>query len=87
MGVVMEYQEIGAFEAKTHFSQIMDNVAHGADYVVTRRGKPVAKIIPFEKKPEMTFKEALVEFERLRKNYRGKPGSFNIREAIEEGRP
>jgi prevent-host-death family protein len=79
-------QQIGAFEAKTHFSQIINQVEGGADYVVTRRGKPVAKIIPFEKKQDMTFQEAVAEFKEIRKKYRGKPGSFNIREAIEEGR-
>jgi prevent-host-death family protein len=79
-------QQIGSFEAKTHFSQIINEVERGADYVVTRRGKPVAKIIPFEQKPEMTFQEAVAEFKELRKRFRGKPGSFNVREAIEEGR-
>jgi prevent-host-death family protein len=79
-------QQIGAFEAKTHFSQIIDKVERGADYVVTRRGKPVAKIIPFEQKPEMTWEEVVAEFKEIRKKFRGKPGSFNIREAIEEGR-
>ena len=79
-------QQIGAFEAKTHFSQIIEKVEHGADYVITRRGKPVAKIIPFEQEPEMTFKEAVEQLKEFRKLYRGKPGSFNIREAIEEGR-
>jgi prevent-host-death family protein len=86
MGINMLNQQIGAFEAKTHFSQIIDKVEHGADYVVTKRGKPVAKIIPFEQQPEMTWEEIIAEFKRLRKNYRGKPGSFNIREAIEDGR-
>jgi prevent-host-death family protein len=79
-------QQIGAFEAKTHFSQIIEKVEHGADYVVTKRGKPVAKIIPFEQQPEMTFEEAVVKLKEMRKLYRGKPGSFNIREAIEDGR-
>jgi len=79
-------QQIGAFEAKTHFSQIIDKVEHGADYVVTRRGKPVAKIIPFEQKPEMTRAEAFEKLKEMRKHFRGKPGSFNIKEAIEEGR-
>jgi hypothetical protein len=46
----------------------------------------VAKIVPVEQQPEMTWEEIMAEFKRLRKNYRGKPGSFNIREAIEEGR-
>ncbi|MDR2731053.1 MAG: type II toxin-antitoxin system prevent-host-death family antitoxin [Treponema sp.] len=79
-------QQIGAFEAKTHFSQIIEKVEKGADYVVTKRGKPVAKIIPFEKQPEMTFEEAVAKLKEMRKLYRGKPGSFNIREAIEDGR-
>ena len=79
-------QQIGTFEAKTHFSQIIEKVEHGADFIITRRGKPVAKIIPFKREPEMTRQEAFAQLAEFRKLYRGKPGSFNIREAIEEGR-
>ena len=79
-------QQIGAFEAKTHFSQILDKAERGEDFIITKRGKAVAKIIPFEKKPEMTRKEALAQLTEMRKLYRGEPGSFNIREAIEDGR-
>jgi len=82
----MAQQQIGTFEAKTHFSQIIDKVEHGADFVITRRGKPVAKIIPFKQEPEMTRQEAFEYLRGMRKLYRGEPGSFNIREAIEEGR-
>ena len=78
---------IGAFEAKTHFSQIIEKAERGEDFIITRRGKPVAKIIPFERKKEMSWEEALEGFREFRKLYRGEPGSFNIREAIEEGRP
>ena len=79
-------QHIGAFEAKTHFSQIIEKAEHGEDFIITRRGKPVAKIVPFKQEPEMTFKEAVDQLVEMRKLYRGNPGSFNIREAIEEGR-
>jgi prevent-host-death family protein len=79
-------QQIGAFEAKTRFSQIIDKAEQGEDFIITKRGRAVAKIIPFEKKPEMTFKEAVEQLKQMRKLYRGKPGSFNIREAIEDGR-
>ncbi|MDR2718114.1 MAG: type II toxin-antitoxin system prevent-host-death family antitoxin [Treponema sp.] len=79
-------QQIGAFEAKTNFSQIMTKAAQGNDFIITKRGKAVARIIPFEKKPDMTFKEAVEQLVEMRKLYRGKPGSFNIRAAIEEGR-
>lgn len=37
---------VGAFEAKTHFSQLIDRVMHGEEIFITKRGKPVAKIIP-----------------------------------------
>jgi len=79
-------QQIGAYEAKTHFSQIIEKVEGGADFIITRRGKPVAKIIPFEQKKDMTRKDAIEALREMRKLYRGKPGDFNIREAIEEGR-
>jgi prevent-host-death family protein len=80
-------QQIGAFEAKTHFSRILEKAEQGADFIVTKRGKPVAKIIPFKQDGEMTWEKALDEFRKFRKCYRGNPGSFNIRKAIEEGRP
>ena len=83
----MTQQQIGTFEAKTHFSQIIEKVEHGEDFVITRRGKPVAKIIPFKQEKEMSRVEAFEKLREMRKLYRGKPGSFNIREAIEEGRP
>jgi len=46
----------------------------------------VAKIIPFRQKDEMTRKEAMAKLMEMRTLYRGEPGSFNIREAIEDGR-
>ncbi|GHV81327.1 antitoxin [Spirochaetia bacterium] len=80
-------QQIGTFEAKTHFSHIIEEVENGADFIITKRGKPVAKIIPFKQEKEMTRMEAIEQLIEMRKRYRGEPGSFNIREAIEEGRP
>ncbi|MCL2762791.1 MAG: type II toxin-antitoxin system prevent-host-death family antitoxin [Treponema sp.] len=82
----MVNQHIGTFEAKTHFSQIIGKVENGEDFVITKRGKPVAKIIPFEQEKKMTYHEAIDALIEMRKLYRGKPGDFNIREAIEEGR-
>jgi prevent-host-death family protein len=79
-------QQIGIFEAKTHLSKIIENVENGADFIISKRGKPVAKIIPFEQEKKMSRKEAIEELIALRKHYKGKPGSFNIREAIEAGR-
>ena len=40
--------EIGAFEAKTHFSKLLARVQRGEEITVTLRGKPVAKLVPIK---------------------------------------
>ncbi|MDY6863223.1 MAG: type II toxin-antitoxin system prevent-host-death family antitoxin, partial [Thermodesulfobacteriota bacterium] len=35
---------IGAFEAKTHLSQLLDKVQNGNEIVITKRGKPIARL-------------------------------------------
>jgi len=82
----MTNQQIGINKIKTNFSNIIKKVENGEEFIITRWGKPVAKIIPFEQGKKMTRKEAIDGFRELRKLYRGVPGDFNIREAIEEGR-
>jgi len=38
--------EIGAFEAKNKLSALLDEVEQGREVVITRRGRPVAKLVP-----------------------------------------
>ena len=38
--------EVGAYEAKTHFAQLLDLVARGETITITRRGTPIAEIRP-----------------------------------------
>lgn len=44
----MKKETIGAFEAKTHFSRLLEKAQQGTVFVVTRRGKPVAQLGPTE---------------------------------------
>ena len=37
---------INVYEAKTHFSRLLDRVAAGEEIVIARAGKPVAKLVP-----------------------------------------
>jgi prevent-host-death family protein len=37
---------VGAYEAKTHLSDLLDRVEHGEELVITRRGRPVARLVP-----------------------------------------
>jgi prevent-host-death family protein len=39
-------REIGAFEAKNKLSMLLDWVEHGEEVLITRHGKPVARLIP-----------------------------------------
>ena len=38
--------EIGAFEAKNKLSALLDQVEFGEVIVITRRGKPIARLVP-----------------------------------------
>ena len=38
----MKVQEIGAFEAKTRLSELLDKVQRGQVFRITKRGKPIA---------------------------------------------
>jgi prevent-host-death family protein len=37
---------VGAFEAKTHFSALLERAAQGEEIVITRHGRPVARLVP-----------------------------------------
>jgi prevent-host-death family protein len=38
--------EIGAFEAKNKLGMLLDRVEYGEEIVITRHGKPVARLVP-----------------------------------------
>jgi prevent-host-death family protein len=41
--------EVGIHEAKTHLSRLLRRVAAGEEIVIAKGGKPVARLIPFQK--------------------------------------
>ncbi len=73
-----------AYNAKTHLSQLLQEVERGRSVTITLRGRPVAKLIPFTRPAkEMTRKEATRELAKIRARVKGK---VDIRAAIREGR-
>ena len=42
----MPSQKIGAFEAKTRLSELLEQVSRGRTFVITRRGRPIAELRP-----------------------------------------
>jgi prevent-host-death family protein len=43
---------VNVHEAKTHLSRLLEEVAAGADVVIARAGKPVARLVPIEQLPK-----------------------------------
>lgn len=69
--------EIGIREAKTHFSRLVAEVKHGAEWIITERGTPVAKLgpIPEEERP-LSHRLAVLEARGLLA--RPQPGRRNL---------
>jgi prevent-host-death family protein len=42
----MPSQKIGAFEAKTRLSELLEQVSRGRTFLITRRGRPIAELRP-----------------------------------------
>jgi prevent-host-death family protein len=57
--------EIGAFEAKNKLGMLLDRVEQGEEIVITRHGKPVAKLVP--NTPQFDRQQAAAALDRIRK--------------------
>jgi len=78
-------QSIGAFEAKTHLSALLDRVAKGETITITRHGIPAALLVPVaEVEAKLSHKEIVEGMRALRR--RVKPGKMSVREMVDEGR-
>jgi prevent-host-death family protein len=76
--------EVGAFEAKTHLSKLLEQVQKGGSFVITKHGHPVAELIPFRKRDPDKIRDAIDSLKALQKNHG--LGGPSIREMIDEGR-
>lgn len=76
---------VGAYDAKTHFSQLLEKVAAGEEITITRHGTPVARLVPIKRLSTVEERRAAIEkIKELSKDLtlRG----LKIRDLIEEGR-
>lgn len=76
--------EVSAFQAKTHLSELLRETAAGKSFVIRRRGKAVAQLVPPPAEgPGSEMPKILAAFREIRKRI---PGSVNVRHLIEAGR-
>lgn len=78
--------EVGAFEAKTHFSQLLADVAKGETIAITKHGKRIAILSPAEEESVIDpVAEAIKTIRTLRRGCTlGK--KLTIKKLITEGR-
>jgi prevent-host-death family protein len=75
----------GAFEAKTHFSNLLDRVEQGDRITITRHGRVVATLVPTKPK---TNNDLIELTRRAWESTRGTslPEGMTIRDLINAGR-
>jgi prevent-host-death family protein len=78
-------KSIGAYEAKTHFSELLARVESGEEVTITKHGTPVAVLVPVKKRYTHDDRRAAIDqLVKLRNglSLRG----LKVRDLINEGR-
>ncbi len=75
---------VGAYEAKTRLSQLIDEAAKGEEIIITKHGVPVAALVPVAGPRQKDTQAAIAAIKDFR---RGRSlAGLSMRELIEEGR-
>jgi prevent-host-death family protein len=78
-------QAVGEYEAKTHFSELLEKVEAGEEITITRHGLPVARLVPIAK--HYTREDRCAAIDRIAKlRERLSLNGLKIRDLINEGR-
>ena len=75
---------VGAYEAKTRLSELLEQVARGERITITRHGVPVARLVPVDLQQTRSIEEVIEEIRRFRKGRR--ITAAELRELVDEGR-
>lgn len=75
---------VGAYEAKTHLSELLDRVTEGEQITITKHRVPVARLVPAEGVRRQPVRDVIAAVRQFRV---GRAlGKSSLRELIEEGR-
>lgn len=77
-------QTIGAFAAKTHLSVLLEQVERGEHIIITKHGRPVAKLVPANKQDNECIRNTINELKVFNKN--NKLGGIDWKKLRDEGR-
>ena len=75
---------VGAYEAKTHFSELLERVSKGETITVTKHGLPVAQLRPVTASHEDEARQAVEDIQALSAGIH--VDGLSIRDLMYEGR-
>ena len=75
---------VGAYEAKTHLSKLLDRVIKGEKIMITKHGVPLAVLQPPPSSRKTTSRQVIAEMRQFRDRH--PLDGLSIRQMIEEGR-
>lgn len=76
---------IGSFNAKTHLPQLLKRVAKGETIQISKRGIPVARLVPILDTKKTNPQEIVRQIRQMRKGIT--LGNINLHKLINQGRP
>ncbi len=76
---------VGAYEARTHFSELLARVERGDEITITRHGSPVAYLVPVRAKATPAMRRSAIEAMR-KLAAQHSLGDVRIKTLITEGR-
>jgi hypothetical protein len=79
-------QTVGAYEAKTNLSALLEKVSKGETITITRRGEPVAELNRPDSCGGANVTEIIAAIRAHRKNFINAFAGVNIKELLKEGR-
>jgi prevent-host-death family protein len=81
-------KSVGTYEAKTHLPRLLAQVEKGESITITKRGKPIAKLVPADAAEQKDVKQVIEEMLDYRDQHGPVLGDdLTLRKMIEEGRP
>jgi prevent-host-death family protein len=75
---------VGAYEAKTHLSQLLEEVTRGERVAITKNGMPVALLVPVPPTQKPDAREVIRQLREFRRGIT--LGRLSVRKMIAEGR-
>jgi len=75
---MIDMREIQASEAKTHLPQLLDDVERGETILITRHGRPIARLVPEAGRRQVEIDQAIEGIQKLRQ----RAGKLTVEEIL-----